>query len=78
MNNDEIKVIWKVSKRFWIGSFIFWILETVAFLSIEGWHWKATNPIEIWFDSVVLNMWKVALTLTVYCCYYLISNINKK
>lgn len=78
MKNKELKVLWKLAKRFLIAGFVVWILETIAFLIYEGWHFKATHPIEIFFDDVVSKMWNFSLCLTVVIyCYYLI-NLNKK
>lgn len=77
MKKSEIKTIWKLAKLTWIGSFIFWIIETLIFLIIEGWRIKATNPIEIYLDKVVFQLWTVALWLTIYCALILIFNLNK-
>jgi hypothetical protein len=74
---QEIKTLWKVAKRFWVTGFIFWILETIVFLIIEGWHIKATHPIEINCDKIVLSMWEFALNLTIVTSIYFLININK-
>lgn len=78
MKNKELKAIWKLGKIVWIASFIFWITETIIFLIIDGWHWKAINPIEIYCDKIVNNMWIFALNITVYVCVYLFLNFIKK
>lgn len=59
---DKLKFLFKWSERVISYTFAFWILETVAFLIIEGWHTKATNPIEITLDKIVswgLILWVV-------------------
>jgi hypothetical protein len=66
MGNKELKTVWKYSKHFWIGGFVLWLIETTIFLIIEGWHLKATNPIEIYLDGIVSDMWFIALASTVY------------
>ena len=78
MKNKELKVLWTATKSIWIASFIFWILETLIFLIIEGWHLKATNPIEICFDNAVGYSWNAALYFTGYICINYIINLNKK
>ena len=78
MDNKELKVIWKLSKILWLAGFIFWLLETAVFLIIEGWHYKATNPIEIFCDKIVINALTTALFLTTYVCFNLLINFTKK
>lgn len=78
MKNKELKTLWKVSKSFWISGTIFWIVETIIFLIIEGWHYKATSPEEIFCDKVVINLWTVALNLTLITCINFLINLNNK
>jgi len=78
MEENELKTLWKLARQFWIGSFFLWIIETSIFIIIEGWHLKATNPVEIWFDSIVSKMWVFAFTLTCLIGMYYIINLNKK
>lgn len=78
MKNKELKTIWKLAKIGWIGGFIFWIIETIIFLIIEGWHLKATNPSEIYCDKIASNMWTFALNLTLCVILYAFLNFLKK
>lgn len=75
---QEIKVLWKFAKIIWVTGFIIWFVETLIFLIIEGWHWKATHPIEIFLDSVVSNSWNVALLVTIYVAGLSLFYINEK
>ena len=50
---EKLKTLFKWSERVITYTFWFWVLETVAFLIIEGWHTKATHPIEIILDQIV-------------------------
>ena len=77
MEIAELKTLWKVAKDFWLLGFIFWLLETIVFLIIEGWHYKATNPIEIHFDKIVSNILEFALNLTIVTCVGFFINLNK-
>jgi hypothetical protein len=77
MKNKELKVLWKVARPTWIGGTLIWIIETAIFLLYEGWHLKATHPIEIWFDKLVGVMWNFALYLTVFICVQYIFNLNR-
>ena len=78
MKNKELKTLWKLAKIIWILSFSFWFIETIIFLIIEGWHYKATNPIEIYCDKLVTNGWSFALNLTVFISISFLINLNKK
>lgn len=78
MKRKEIKAIWKLAKIVWKSSTIFWIFETLVFLIVDGWHYKATNPIEIFCDNTVSFLWKIALYLTIYVAYFSIIFLNKK
>jgi hypothetical protein len=78
MNNTEIKTLWKLAKMVWIATTAFWLIETLIFLGIEGWHIKPTNPIEIFCDKIVRGGWDFALNLTIFICCFLIINLNKK
>jgi len=78
MKNKELKTLWKLAKRFWIYGFALWVLETVIFLIIEGWHIKASHPVEIYLDKTVSGMWNFALWLTVITSIYYLLNLNKK
>lgn len=78
MKNKELKTIWKLARIFWIGGTIIWLLETIFFLIYEGWHLKATNPIEIFFDKIVTDIWNFALWLTFVTCAYYLSNLTRK
>lgn len=78
MKNKELKVLWRVARPTWIAGTLIWIIETAIFLIIEGWHLKATHPIEKWFDKLVSGIWTFALWLTVYICVQYIFNLNKK
>lgn len=44
--------------RTFLGGFLlgFWFVETIWFLILEGWHWKATSPNEIIADRIVSFM----------------------
>jgi hypothetical protein len=73
----ELKTLWKLSKTFWLVGFTFWLLETIVFLIIDGWHLKATHPVEINCDKMVSNIWEFALNLTIVTCVYFLINLNK-
>jgi len=78
MKNKELKVLWKVARPTWIVATLIWVAETAIFIIYEGWHLKATHPVEIWFDKLVSTMWNFALYLTVFICVQYIFNLNKK
>lgn len=56
---DKIKKIKKQLNTLYLLATVmltFWIAETVVFLLIEGWHWKATSSAEIYCDLIVAIM----------------------
>ena len=77
MEKEELKTIWKLARIFWIVGTFVWLLETIFFLIYEGWHLKATNQIEIFFDKVSTDMLVFAMWLTVVTCVYFLINLNK-
>jgi len=52
MEHSELKTLWKVARGFWISAILIWIVNTVTFLIYEGWHYKATNPIEVYIGRL--------------------------
>jgi hypothetical protein len=78
MKNKEIKTILKFALFVLKASMIIWVTETLFFLIYEGWHIKATNPNEIWFDKCASNMWNVVLYCYVFCGIYSLCNLTKK
>jgi len=44
---------YKLAKSLAVVGILIWLAETVYFLLLEGWHWRATNPLEVWCDGVV-------------------------
>ena len=78
MNNKELKTVWKLALFFWIGGLFFWILETSIFLIIEGWHLKATNPIEIYCDKIVSDTLEIALIISAFVALNLLFNLKIK
>lgn len=43
-----------MSKRIAELAAFFWIAETITFLLIEGWHYRATHPVEQTCDTIVI------------------------
>lgn len=42
--------------------FIFWLIYTIIFTFIYGWHWKAISPIEELFDLIASVLFYVCKT----------------
>lgn len=78
MGKKKLKLTLSIARDFAIGGFILWLIETVAFLIIEGWHWKATHPVEIYLDECVSRMWRMALDLTIFAAVVHILTSKKK
>jgi len=77
MKNQELKLFWKTAITFWICGFFVWIIKTILFLIIEGWHIKATHPVGIFLDKIVVEMWRFAFGLTVYTCVNYLLKLTK-
>jgi hypothetical protein len=78
MKIEELKVIWNLAKSTAKAGLVFWMIETTAFFVIEGWHLKATNPIEIMFDECVGYMLSVSLFLAGYSGVSLLIKLNEE
>jgi len=78
MKSKHLKIFWQTAQRFWLVGFCIWIIETSIFLIIEGWHIKATHPVEIWLDKLVSGMWSFALWLTLYVVINYLINLSRK
>ena len=78
MKNKELKTLWKLTKRVWIGGTLTWIIKTAIFLLYEGWHLKSTHPIEKWFNKLVVDMLGFALWITIIICLHYLINLTFK
>ena len=58
-------------------AFWFWILETVVFLFIDGWHWTAVNPIEIELDKIVSALFLIWVVLLISTIHELLTLVIK-
>jgi len=54
---------WKLAKIILISGSIFWILETIYFLFVYGWHYAAINEVEKTCDKIVSIIWTVGIVL---------------
>ena len=48
-----MKTTYKISLILAYLGMAFWLLETIFFLFVEGWHWKATSQAELICDKIV-------------------------
>lgn len=78
MGKKKLKLALSIARSFAIGGCILWIVETIIFLIIEGWHWRATHPIEIYLDRCVLRMWKMSLDLIIFALIVNMLTSKKK
>jgi hypothetical protein len=64
---------WNIGNLIARYSFLLWAGETVAFWIIEGWHWKATHPVEILLDKITIS----ALTIGVVILSFVADDFKK-
>ena len=57
--------IWAYTKRLSAWTILFWLLETIYFLIVEGWHWKATSKAEIVCDTIVNVAFNIVIILAI-------------
>jgi hypothetical protein len=50
-----------VSKIFFCASIYFWLIETIVFLVIDGWHWRPIRDSEVLCDSISVLLLQVSL-----------------
>ena len=57
MNWKIVKIKWNIAKSLCITGTLFWIIETIYFLIVYGFHWKAINESEKMCDNIVGLFW---------------------
>jgi len=55
-----------------------WFIETVTFLFIEGWHYKAVSLTEIAFDALSNLMINIGALLWLISAVYTIEKIREE
>ena len=73
MNLDRLKKIWKVVKVLWVSAICFWVLETIFFLVVYGWH----NEYELTCDFIVRIVLNIGFGLFIYILYEIIEWLSK-
>lgn len=61
--SKQLEFWYKMARSLAVTALLFWALETSYFLAVHGWHWFATDPLEIWADRLVMAL----LNGTVFC-----------
>lgn len=65
MKMTTVKKIWKWNGVLARSVTVFWILETLFFIGLEGWHTKANSPAEMICDKVVsVGLWIIIFVFT--------------
>jgi hypothetical protein len=67
-----------VGKWIAIGSFYVWLIETIVFLFIDGWHYESTRPIEQLFDKASIMGIRLGIGIYVGAILILIDKIFDK
>lgn len=79
MTIKRIKQLLNFGQNIIILSFSFCLLETLVFLVYEGWHWKATHPIEKILDKICSFGVTIGLMFMVLSVFaYVINQIEKE
>lgn len=80
INWNVVKAKWKIAWFIIKMAVIIWLTETITFIIIYGWHWKAANDIESICDSIV---WVILLigfglvsSVVINVVEYLLSDVN--
>lgn len=60
-----------------ISTTIFWLIYTVVFLFIDGWHFKAISQIEKLCDIITNISWRIGITLWLISVASLVHQIMK-
>lgn len=57
-NLARVNKKWMYCKRMAKFTFAFWLIETIIYQFIDGWHWKATSQGEIICDGITqVSLW---------------------
>lgn len=65
VNLKNTILVWTWAKGLSVCMLLFWLLETVYFLIVDGWHWKATSNAEIVCDIIVTVISNIVVILVV-------------
>jgi hypothetical protein len=69
---------WRIGNLIARYSFLLWIGETIVFWIIEGWHWKATNPVETMLDKITTIGLVLGITILAFVADGLKALIEKE
>lgn len=73
-----VKLLKIGSRLAWLA-ILFWIIETAFFLIRDGWHWTATDPIEMICDSIVVIVFNIGcMMMIVGICTWAWDQIMKE
>lgn len=61
-----MKTVYNISIKLMAAGLIIWVVETVAFLFIEGWHYTATNKTEVLLDQISGTIIKIGFLLWLF------------
>jgi hypothetical protein len=61
-----------------IAGFAIGLIETIIFLIIQGWHYKATSEIEIAFDLIAAIVIKIGFFFWLLSAVWLVNKIYKQ
>ena len=75
MTIKTLQKIWKIGETILDYTIVFWIMETIYFLIIHGWHWKAINDYEEICDSIVSLGFTIGFTFIFVVIFSVISSI---
>jgi len=71
-----MKYVYKIGVTIVQIGFAFWLIETIVFLILEGWHYKATNPKEVLCDAIAILVIRIGLFLWFVYAAWIINLIH--
>lgn len=56
-------------------TFIYWLVYTIIFLFVDGWHMEAISPVEKTLDTIASVGWNIGLLLVIFPMINKLSDI---
>lgn len=72
-----MKKLYNTSIYVMVIGLVFWILETIVFLFIDGWHYKAISESEIFLDLVSQIIMRIGWFMWMISAASLVNKIYK-
>lgn len=68
---------YKIGIRIIQVTFIYWLIYTIVFLFIDGWHYKAISHVEEVMDIITAILFRIGLWVYLFSIFLLMDKIMR-